>query len=120
MKCQNLVRGVLTVVLTSVYIPTVLASKNLPNITVAGLDSDSSDPFAFGRQLGGIAFAFIVSILVAAMAFSVMRNAWVKYHETGDDGSRGNMGEVLKQIVFGAVLVIVAIFVAGWGYTSFG
>ncbi|PSV28060.1 hypothetical protein [Photobacterium sp. GB-72] len=97
-----------------------LANKGLPNIQVAGLDQTSADPFQFGKQLGGMIFTLVITFILAIMAFSTMRNAWAKYHETGDDGSRANMGAVAQQILAGVVLIICGIFVARWGYESFG
>lgn len=97
-----------------------LASKTLPNIEVSGLDQNNTDPFAFVKQLGGIAFTLVVSVLIAVMAWSMMRNAWVKYHETGEDGSRANMGAVVQQGLAGIILILFGLYVANWGYQSFG
>ncbi len=94
-------------VLLYVWGGNVLAG-GLPTINGPG-GGASEDPFTQIVTLMKWTITIIVYVVLAFLFITVIKNAWQKYHQLGEEGSKATWRDLGSNVIVGAVLVALGI-----------
>ncbi len=99
-----------------------IAQAKLPTISGPGGSdsSDSGDLFQLFIQIIKWGITVIVELLVVLLMATVLKNAWNKYHQIGEDGSRATFRDLIGHLVVGAGLLAIGVAIAFGAISVFG
>jgi integrating conjugative element membrane protein, PFL_4702 family len=90
----------------------------LPTVNAPG--GSSSDPLEIIKELFKYGITLIAFVLVALMFITVVKNGWQKYHQLGEEGSKVTWRDLASNMIAGALLVVLAITMAGFAVDILG
>lgn len=106
-------------VLLYVWGGNVLAAGGLPTIDGPGGGS-SEDPFTQIVTLMKWTITIIVYVVLAFLFITVIKNAWQKYHQLGEEGSKATWRDLGTNVIVGAVLVALGIAFGNYAMNILG
>lgn len=93
-------------------------AKGLPTVNAPG--GSSSDPLEMITELFKWGITIVAFVLVALMFITVVKNGWQKYHQLGEEGSKVTWRDLASNMIAGALLVVLAITMAGFAVDILG
>lgn len=82
----------------------------LPSINAPGATAGAAtDPFSQIVTLMKWTITVIVYVVLAFLFITVIKNAWQKYHQLGEEGSKATWRDLGTNVIVGAVLVALGI-----------
>ena len=94
----------------------------LPTISGPGGSdsSDSSDLFKLFTQIIKWGITIVAWLLVVLLLLTVLKNAWNKYHQIGEEGGRATFRDLVGHLVAGAGLIAIGVALAAATINIFG
>ena len=89
--------------------PVMVFAEGLPSITPAGGNGAASSPTTMVTSSFVDVINTIVLVVIAFLFITVIKNAWQKYHQLGEAGTKATWRELGANIIVGAVLAVVGI-----------
>ena len=83
-------------------------AAGLPTINAPGAGANE-DPFTKIVTLMKWTITVIVYVVLAFLFITVIKNAWQKYHQLGEEGSKATWRDLGTNVIVGAVLVALGI-----------
>ena len=83
-------------------------AAGLPTINAPG-GGANEDPFTKIVTLMKWTITVIVYVVLAFLFITVIKNAWQKYHQLGEEGSKATWRDLGTNVIVGAVLVALGI-----------
>lgn len=96
-----------------------LHAAGLPTINGPS-GSSQNDPFQLMTDLFKWGITVLAFGLVAILFLTVVKNAWQKYHQLGEEGSKTTWRDLASNLVAGALLIAMSIAMANYGVGVFG
>lgn len=89
--------------------PSVAFATGLPDITPAGGNGAASSPTTMVTTSVVQVINTIVLVVIAFLFITVIKNAWQKYHQLGEAGTKATWRDVGVNVIVGAVLAAIGI-----------
>jgi integrating conjugative element membrane protein (TIGR03745 family) len=97
-----------------------MAAGGLPTINGPGGASVGSDPFTFFGVVAKWVITIIVYLLLALLFATVVKNAWQKYHQLGEEGSKVTWRDLGVNVIVGVAIIVLGIAFGNYAIDIFG